>query len=199
MRRGEPRWGRVVIGLRRPRRGVRVLGLEFAGDVTAVGPAVRRLRVGDRVFGFTSFGAGANAEYKCLSERASITTMPDNVAYAQAAAAVDGFTTAWHFLHDLAKVQPGQRVLVIGASGSIGTYAIQLAKYLGAVVPACAAAGTRSWSNRSALIGSSTTPVRTSPPAASATARSSTLWAVVRSPGVDRCWRHVVVTCRRPV
>lgn len=134
MRRGEPRWGRVIIGLRRPRRGVRVLGLEFAGDVTAVGPAVRRLRVGDRVFGFTSFGAGANAEYKCLSERASITTMPDNVAYAQAAAAVDGFTTAWHFLHDLAKVQPGQRVLVIGASGSIGTYAIQLAKYLGAVV-----------------------------------------------------------------
>lgn len=134
MRRGEPRWGRVVLGWRRPRRGVRVLGLEFAGEVTAVGPAARRLGVGDRVFGFTGFGVGANAEYKCLSERASVTTMPANVTYPQAAAAVDGFTTAWYFLHDLAGVQPGQKVLVIGASGSIGTYAVQLARHLGAVV-----------------------------------------------------------------
>lgn len=133
MRRGEPRWGRVVIGLRRPRRGIRVLGLEFAGEVTAVGSAACRFRVGDRVFGFTGFGVGANAEYKSLSERASMTTMPANVTYAQAAATVDGFTTAWHFLHDLAELQPGQRVLVIGASGSIGAYAIQLAKHLGAV------------------------------------------------------------------
>ncbi|WP_027659313.1 NAD(P)-dependent alcohol dehydrogenase [Salinispora fenicalii] len=134
MRQGKPDWGRVIIGLRRPRRGFRVLGLEFAGDIAAVGPAVRQLRVGERVFGFTGFGVGANAEYKCLSERASLTTMPGNVAYTDAAATVDGFTTAWHFLHDLANVQNGQKVLVIGASGSIGTYAIQLAKYLGAVV-----------------------------------------------------------------
>jgi NADPH:quinone reductase-like Zn-dependent oxidoreductase len=134
MRRGEPRWGRVFLGLRRPRKGIRVLGLEFAGEVTAVGPAARRLRVGDRVFGFTGFGVGANAEYKCLSERASVTTMPANVTYAQAAATVDGFTTAWYFLHDLANVQRGQRVLVIGASGSIGTYAVQLGRHLGAVV-----------------------------------------------------------------
>ncbi|MCZ7422991.1 NAD(P)-dependent alcohol dehydrogenase [Verrucosispora sp. WMMA2121] len=134
MRRGEPRWGRVIIGLRRPRRSVRVLGLEFAGEVTALGPRVRRLRVGDRVFGFTSFGAGANAEYKCLSERASISTIPPNVSYTQAAATVDGFTTAWHFLRDLADLQPGQKVLVIGASGSVGTYAVQLAGHLGATV-----------------------------------------------------------------
>jgi NADPH:quinone reductase-like Zn-dependent oxidoreductase len=134
MRRGEPRWGRVILGLRRPRKGVRVLGLELAGEVTAVGPAARRFRVGDRVFGFTSFGVGANAEYKCLSERASVTTMPANVTYAQAAATVDGFTTAWYFLRDLADLQPGQKVLVIGASGSIGTYAVQLAKHVGAVV-----------------------------------------------------------------
>jgi NADPH:quinone reductase-like Zn-dependent oxidoreductase len=134
MRRGEPRWGRVVLGLRRPRRGVRVLGLEFAGQVTAVGPAARRLRVGDRVFGFTGLGVGANAEYKCLSERASMTTMPANVTYAQAAAAVDGFTTARYFLHDLAGLRAGQRVLVIGASGSIGTFAVQLAKHIGADV-----------------------------------------------------------------
>jgi len=134
MRRGEPRWGRVIIGLRRPRKGVRVLGLEFAGDVAAVGPAARRFRVGDRVFGFTGFGVGANAEYKCLSERASLTTMPANVTYAQAAATVDGFTTAWYFLRELADVQAGQKVLIIGASGSIGTYAVQLARQFGAVV-----------------------------------------------------------------
>jgi NADPH2:quinone reductase len=68
MRRGEPVWGRVILGLRRPRKGVRVLGLEFAGEVTGIGPAARRFRVGDRVFGFSSFGVGANAEYKCLSD-----------------------------------------------------------------------------------------------------------------------------------
>ena len=134
MRRGEPRWGRVIIGLRRPRKGVRVLGLEFAGEVMAVGPAARRLQVGDRVFGFTGFGVGANAEYKCLSERASVTTMPANVTYTQAAATVDGFTTAWYFLRDLADIRPGHKVLVVGASGSIGTYAVQLARHLGAVV-----------------------------------------------------------------
>jgi NADPH2:quinone reductase len=136
MRRGEPRWGRLILGPRRPRAGIRVLGLEFAGDVTAVGPAARRYRVGDRVFGFTGFGVGANAEYKCLSERASLTTMPPNVSYAEAAASVDGFTTAWYFLRELAGVRPGQRVLVIGGSGSIGTYAVQLARQAGATVHA---------------------------------------------------------------
>lgn len=127
MRRGEPRWGRLILGPRRPRTGVRVLGVEFAGEVTAVGPTARRYQIGDRVFGFTGFAVGANAEYKCLSERASLTTMPPNVTYAQAAASVDGFTTAWYFLRQLARVRPGQRVLVIGGSGSIGTYAVQLA------------------------------------------------------------------------
>ncbi|GAA3244234.1 NAD(P)-dependent alcohol dehydrogenase [Dactylosporangium siamense] len=136
MRRGEPRWGRLILGPRRPRKGIRVLGLEFAGEVAAVGPAVRRTRVGERVFGFTGFGVGANAEYKCLPERASFTTVPDGVDYAEAAASVDGFTTAWHFLHGLARVQAGQRVLVIGGSGSIGTYAVQIAAAAGAQVDA---------------------------------------------------------------
>jgi NADPH:quinone reductase-like Zn-dependent oxidoreductase len=136
MRRGEPRWGRLILGLRRPRKGIRVLGLEFAGEVAAVGPAVRRTRVGERVFGFTGFGVGANAEYKCLPEGASLTTMPPNVTYAEAAASVDGFTTAWFFLHGLARVQAGQRVLVIGGSGSVGTYAVQVAAAAGARVDA---------------------------------------------------------------
>ncbi|MEU8612139.1 NAD(P)-dependent alcohol dehydrogenase [Actinoplanes sp. NPDC048791] len=136
MRRGEPRWGRLILGPLRPRKGVRVLGLEFAGQVTALGPAASRYEIGDRVFGFTGFGVGANAEYKCLSERASLTTMPANVSYAQAAASVDGFTTAWYFLRELAQVRKGHRVLVIGGSGSIGTYAVQLARRTGAVVHA---------------------------------------------------------------
>ncbi|MFB9181846.1 NAD(P)-dependent alcohol dehydrogenase [Dactylosporangium sucinum] len=134
MRRGEPRWGRVILGLRRPRRGVRVLGLEFAGEVAATGAGVRRFALGDRVFGFTGFGVGANAEYKAIAERASLAPMPANVSYAEAAASVDGFTTAWYFLHDLANVRAGQKVLVVGASGSIGTYAVQLARHLGAEV-----------------------------------------------------------------
>jgi NADPH:quinone reductase-like Zn-dependent oxidoreductase len=134
MRRGEPRWGRIILGPWKPRRGVRVMGLEFAGEIVGAGPAARRYRVGDRVFGFTGFALGANAEYLCLSERASFTTMPAGLGWAQAAATVDGFTTAWHFLHRLAKVQAGQKVLVIGASGSIGTYAVQIAARAGAVV-----------------------------------------------------------------
>jgi NADPH2:quinone reductase len=134
MRRGEPRWGRVIIGPMRPRSGIRVLGLEFAGEITAAGPDVRNYRVGDRVFGFTGFAVGANAEYKCLSEKASFTTIPPGVSYQEAAATVDGFTTAWHFLHRTVNLRPGQRVLVIGASGSIGTYAVQVAKRAGATV-----------------------------------------------------------------
>jgi NADPH2:quinone reductase len=136
MRRGEPRWGRVIIGPLRPRKGIRVLGLEFAGEVTGLGPSARRFSLGDRVFGFTGFAVGANAEYTCLSEAASLTTMPPNVGYAQAAASVDGYTTAWYFLRKLAPVRPGQRVLVIGGSGSVGSFAVQVAKRAGAVVHA---------------------------------------------------------------
>lgn len=136
MRRGEPRWGRVILGLTRPRAGVRVLGLEFAGEITATGPEVRKYRTGDRVFGFTGFAAGADAEYKCLSEKASFTTIPDHVPYSDAAATVDGYTTAWHFLHGIARLRPGQKVLVIGASGMIGTYAVQVAGRVGATVHA---------------------------------------------------------------
>ncbi|MFC7449630.1 NAD(P)-dependent alcohol dehydrogenase [Rhodococcus daqingensis] len=134
MRRGEPLWGRVILGLRRPRRKLRTLGLELAGEIEAVGRAVHRFRPGDQVFGFTGFNIGAYAEYKCLPESASLALKPVNTTYEEAAAAVDGATTALFFLRDKAKVRPGQRVLVNGASGSIGTYAVQLAKSFGAEV-----------------------------------------------------------------
>jgi NADPH:quinone reductase-like Zn-dependent oxidoreductase len=134
MRRGLPRWGRVILGFRRPRRRFRVLGIEVAGDIVAVGPRVSRFSVGDAVFGFTGFGVGACAEFKAMPETGSLAHMPANATYEQAAAAVDGATTALYFLRDRARVRPGQKVLINGASGSIGTYAVQLAKHLGADV-----------------------------------------------------------------
>lgn len=134
MRRGQPLWGRVILGLTRPRKSLRILGLELAGEIESVGSAVTRFRAGDQVFGFTGFGVSAYAEYKCMRESASLALKPVNTTYEQAAAAVDGATTALFFLRDKAHVQPGQKVLINGASGSIGTYAVQLAKYFGAEV-----------------------------------------------------------------
>ena len=136
MRRGEPRWGRVILGPRRPRKRMRVLGLEFSGEVESVGDRVRRFAPGDEVYGFTGFSPGACAQYKCVAETASVEIKPGGISHEQAAAAVDGATTALFFLRDRAKVQPGEKVLVNGASGSIGTYAVQLAKHLGAEVTA---------------------------------------------------------------
>ncbi len=134
MRKGEPKWGRIILGLRKPRARFRTSGTELAGEVEAVGSAVKRFSPGDQVFGFTGFGLGAYAEYKCLPEQGSLALKPTNLAYAEAAAAVDGASTALFFLRDKARIQPGQKVLINGASGSIGTYAVQLAKYFGAEV-----------------------------------------------------------------
>jgi NADPH:quinone reductase-like Zn-dependent oxidoreductase len=134
MRRGRPLWGRVIIGLFSPRRSMRTLGIELAGVVEDVGAGVTRFRPGDEVFGFAGFAIGANAEYMRLSERASLAKKPTRATFVQAAAVVDGASTALYFLRDKAKLQAGQRVLVVGASGSIGTYAVQLAKHFGAEV-----------------------------------------------------------------
>jgi NADPH2:quinone reductase len=141
MRRGEPHWGRVVIGFAKPRRRFRVLGNELAGEIDAIGHKVTRFAVGDHVFGFAGFNPGANADYICVPEKASLAVKPVNKSYEESAAVVDGATTALHFLRDIAEIQAGQRILVIGASGSIGTYAVQLAKRLGAhVTGVCSAA-----------------------------------------------------------
>jgi NADPH2:quinone reductase len=134
MRKGQPAWGRVIIGFTRPRRRMRTLGIELAGEVIAVGRDVTRFRAGDEVFGFAGFRPGANADYMCLPQGASLAIKPVNITFAQAASAVDGASTALYFLRDKAHVQAGQRVLIIGASGSIGTYAVQLAKHFGAHV-----------------------------------------------------------------
>lgn len=134
MRRGEPRWMRPLTGVMKPRARYRTLGTEFAGVVDAVGHAVTRFREGDEVFGFAGWYIGANADHLCLPEDVSLAPKPTETPFRQAASAVDGATTALHFLRDRAKLRAGQRVLIVGASGSIGTYAVQLAKRLGAEV-----------------------------------------------------------------
>jgi len=125
---------RFYVGLSRPER-VTILGGYLAGEIVAVGANVRKFRPGDQVFGATGFRFGTYAEYICLAEDATITFKPVNMTYAEAAAVPLGGLEALHFLRK-ANVQPGQKVLINGAGGSIGTFAVQLAKYLGAAVTA---------------------------------------------------------------
>jgi NADPH:quinone reductase-like Zn-dependent oxidoreductase len=134
LRVGKPYWGRIILGFIKPRR--QVLGMEFAGAIEAVGKDVRRFKRGDEVYGFTGFKLSANAEYLCMPENGSLGLKPSNLSYEEAAAAVDGASTALFFLKQKANIQGGQKVLINGASGSIGTYAVQLAKYFAAEVTA---------------------------------------------------------------
>jgi NADPH:quinone reductase-like Zn-dependent oxidoreductase len=124
---------RLAFGLRGPRQPI--LGSEFAGEVAAVGAAVREFAVGDHVFGNTGISFGAHAEFVCVHESGRIAHMPAGLSFAQAAAVTDGALNALWCLR-LADVQKGQKVLVFGGSGSIGTAGVQLAKHFGADVTA---------------------------------------------------------------
>jgi NADPH:quinone reductase-like Zn-dependent oxidoreductase len=134
MRRGDTFMSRIILGLRKPRNKYRILGLELSGEIESVGKDVKRFSEGDQVYGFTGFRPGAYAEYKCMPEKGSLVIKPVNMNYKESAAVIDGASTALFFLRDKAHIQIGQKVLIIGASGSIGTFAVQLGSYFGAEV-----------------------------------------------------------------
>jgi NADPH:quinone reductase-like Zn-dependent oxidoreductase len=126
--RGKPYFTRLMFGLFKPK--AHGLGADLAGEVEAVGKAVTRFRPGDSVFGE---GAGAFAEYACVPER-WLAPKPANLTFEQAAAVPMGGVTALQGLRDSGKIQAGQKVLVLGASGGVGTFAVQIAKSFGAEV-----------------------------------------------------------------
>lgn len=124
--------GRLVFGVFGPRQPV--LGTELAGIVEAVGKSVRRFRMGDEVFAFPSGGFGCHAEYRTMPEDGMIALKPVNLLFEQAAALSFGGTTALNFLREKAGIARGDKVLVVGASGSVGSAAVQIAKAFGAEV-----------------------------------------------------------------
>jgi len=122
---------RYFIGWRRPRR--KILGMELAGEVEAVGSAVTEFQVGDEVFGVT--GSGANAEYVCMPESGPLAPKPAGMSFEEAAAVCDGASLALACLRK-GDLREGRSILVYGASGSVGTAAVQLARHFGAEVTA---------------------------------------------------------------
>ena len=137
LRKPEPFAVRFFFGLSKPRKPI--LGGIFAGEVEAVGDRVQGFKPGDRVFGTTGMAMGTYAQYICVPETAPIGKIPDNIHFPEAASLLFGTTAAMHFL-EKANLQLGQTVLIYGASGALGTAAVQLAKHSGAEVTAVCSA-----------------------------------------------------------
>lgn len=131
-RRGDSFFARLFTGVFKPKRTIP--GDVLAGEVESVGKDVRSFKTGDQVFGTSAQGFGANAEYVALPETGTLAIKPANTNFGEAAAICDGGLTALPFVRDTGNIQAGQKVLINGASGGIGTFAVQLAKYFGAEV-----------------------------------------------------------------
>ncbi|MBI4511846.1 MAG: NAD(P)-dependent alcohol dehydrogenase [Deltaproteobacteria bacterium] len=125
-------FARPVFGLFGPRK--KILGTELAGEIEAVGSAVKKFKVGDAVFAFPGFDLGCHAEYRTMPEDGRLVLMPTGVSFEEAASISFGGSTALYYLRDLAHIKRGDDVLIIGASGAVGSAAVQLAKHFGAKV-----------------------------------------------------------------
>ena len=122
---------RIYMGISRPTR-VTILGQELAGEVEAIGRDVTRFKVGDKILAATDLRLSAYAEYACVSEKGMVALIPANMSYEEAATIPAGALEAWRYLRG--NIKPGQKVLIIGAGGSIGSFAVQIAKYYGGQV-----------------------------------------------------------------
>lgn len=132
LRKADPFAARLFNGLFRPKR--KILGMEMAGEIVEVGSAVKQFKVGDAVFCGMGTASGTYAAYVCVPETGAIVHKPENITMEEAAAIPFGATASLYFLRDLGEIQPGQKVLINGASGALGVYGVQLAKYFGAEV-----------------------------------------------------------------
>jgi 2-desacetyl-2-hydroxyethyl bacteriochlorophyllide A dehydrogenase len=138
LRKADPFAVRFLFGLTKPK--INILGAVYSGEVESIGKDVKTFKVGDEVFGHTDMSFGTYAGYKCLPENGSMALKPANISHKEAAVIPFGGTTALHFIKK-ANIKQGQKVLIVGASGAVGSAAIQLAKFFGAVVTGVCSTG----------------------------------------------------------
>ncbi len=134
LRSGNPFFARLFTGLIKPKKPI--LGVGYSGEIEAVGSEVSNFKVGDKVFGETLFNFSTNAEYVTVSDKDLVLPLPETIDPIEAATFCDGHLTSMNFLQAIAKVQPGEHVLINGASGALGTAAVQIAKSMEAIVTA---------------------------------------------------------------
>ncbi|NHJ14765.1 MAG: NAD(P)-dependent alcohol dehydrogenase [Candidatus Thorarchaeota archaeon] len=144
MRKTDPFLARMMNGLFRPKK-FNILGIEIAGEVEEVGGGVTLFKPGDQIFGTIGFTFGAYAEYVCIPEDGSITHKPMNLSFGESAVVPVGADTALFFLRTQGNLQSGQKILIYGASSSVGSYAVQLARYYGADITAVCSIRNLEW------------------------------------------------------
>ncbi|MGB0807095.1 MAG: NAD(P)-dependent alcohol dehydrogenase [Salibacteraceae bacterium] len=132
MRTGKPYIGRLIMGCSKPKHPIS--GTNFAGVIESVGQNVSVFKVGDKVFGENIETFGTNAEYVCIEQNGIITHIPENLSFNEATGICDGALTSINFIKNIAKLKRGQHILINGASGSLGSAAVQIAKSVGAIV-----------------------------------------------------------------